>query len=200
MRLYVPPLGDEMLRPILALFWNSNFTRAILVPFLLICLACATPFPFESLGEGMTAEAVHDEFGAPIATDPNCLTYWHESQRWFFIFFPLTPLLIPIIAAMEGIPLSEAAHFSYVRQEPVLIDFDAEGLTKWELVKTITIGSECDEATLTYGPDPDFIHRSPGQDVEDTWHWEGGDCTERTASWPKTPTCTRVRAIQEYWK
>ena len=30
----------------------------LLVPCLLICLACATPFPLDSLEEGMTAETV----------------------------------------------------------------------------------------------------------------------------------------------
>jgi hypothetical protein len=33
-----------MLRPVLALFRNANFTRTILVPFLLLCLACALVF------------------------------------------------------------------------------------------------------------------------------------------------------------
>ncbi len=46
MRLYVSPspLGGEMLRPVLALFRNANFTRTILVPFLLLCLASALVF------------------------------------------------------------------------------------------------------------------------------------------------------------
>ena len=46
-----------------------SVTRMVLVvPCLLICLACATPFPFEKLEEGMTTEAVRQEFGEPDST------------------------------------------------------------------------------------------------------------------------------------
>jgi hypothetical protein len=37
----------------------------LLVLSLVICLACATPFPVDSLEEGMTTETVRAEFGEP---------------------------------------------------------------------------------------------------------------------------------------
>jgi hypothetical protein len=37
----------------------------LLVPCLLVCLACATPFPIEKLKEGMTAEEARQAFGEP---------------------------------------------------------------------------------------------------------------------------------------
>lgn len=40
----------------------------LLVPCLLICLACATPFPFDDLKNGMTAEAVRERFGEPVVS------------------------------------------------------------------------------------------------------------------------------------
>ncbi len=46
----------------------DSITRVVLLaPCLLICLACATPFPFEKLEKGMTTEAVRQEFGEPEA-------------------------------------------------------------------------------------------------------------------------------------
>ena len=39
----------------------------LLAPCLLVCLACATPFPVENLEKGMTAEAVRENFGASEA-------------------------------------------------------------------------------------------------------------------------------------
>ena len=44
----------------------DSATRAVLlIPCLLICLACATPFPFEKLEEGMTADGVRQTVGEP---------------------------------------------------------------------------------------------------------------------------------------
>ena len=62
-------LEDERLRPVLALFRDANFTCVFLVPFLLICVCCATPFPIENLKEGMTMEAVRENFGEPKAEE-----------------------------------------------------------------------------------------------------------------------------------
>ena len=41
----------------------------LLAPCLLICLACATRFPFENIKHGMTVETAREEFGAPKATE-----------------------------------------------------------------------------------------------------------------------------------
>ena len=55
----------------------ANFvTRTVLlVPCLLVCLACATPtpFPFEKLEEDMTAESVRAEIGEP----ESIIEEWH---------------------------------------------------------------------------------------------------------------------------
>ena len=80
-------------------FPNSRIGVISLIPCLLICLACVTPFPFANLQEGMTAEAVREEFGAPDATEADlgedaksCWTYWHEGARW--TFYPPSPLFL----------------------------------------------------------------------------------------------------------
>ena len=39
----------------------------LLVPCLLVCLACVTPFPIENLEEGMTKETVREAYGEPEA-------------------------------------------------------------------------------------------------------------------------------------
>ena len=57
-----------MMRSFLARLVNS-VTPALLVPGLLICLACATSFPVGELQEGMTMEAVRSKFGEPVATN-----------------------------------------------------------------------------------------------------------------------------------
>ena len=73
-----------MMRSFLTRLVNSTARDVLLVPGLLICLACATPFPIESLEEGMTAETVRESFGAPeaIETNPEGMesswTYVHE--------------------------------------------------------------------------------------------------------------------------
>ena len=40
----------------------------LLAPCLLICLACATPFPYEKLQKDMTADGVRQTFGEPRST------------------------------------------------------------------------------------------------------------------------------------
>ena len=56
-----------MVRSFPTRFPNSPTGFVLLIPCLLICLACATPFPFEKLEKGMTTEAVRQEFGEPEA-------------------------------------------------------------------------------------------------------------------------------------
>ena len=82
----------------------------LLVPFLLIGLACATPFPIDSLEEGMTTEAVREEFGAPeaIETGPegteSSWKYLDERLSWQSFIFPHALLAIPICAAIPDMP------------------------------------------------------------------------------------------------
>ena len=165
--------------------------RFTYIACLLACTSCATSFPFENLEEDMTMAAVQEEFGSPVAEEPDCLTYWHESQNWFFTLHPFAPLIIPFFHWMEGITWSEAARDVYITEEPVLISFEEDGLASWELAETIITSTVCEPLIWTYGPDPTG---------KDSWHWEGGGCTETTAYWPPTPTCTRVRTLRDMWK
>ena len=69
-----------MVRPFPTRFPNSLISVVLLVPCLLICLACATPFPIESLQEGMTAGTVRDSFGEPRATEIPPYLVWAKSR------------------------------------------------------------------------------------------------------------------------
>ena len=51
-----------MVRSFLTRLANSVTRTVLLIPCLLICLACATPFPIEDLEEGMTDETVRESF------------------------------------------------------------------------------------------------------------------------------------------
>ena len=77
----------------------------LLLPCLLISLACATPFPIENLAEGMTMETVREKFGKPRAAEAtpggevSCWTYWHEEQKWI-----TTSLIIPSFLGFGNSP------------------------------------------------------------------------------------------------
>jgi hypothetical protein len=155
---------------------------------LLICTSCATPFPFEKLNEDMTAEVVQEEFGTPAATEPDCLTYWHESQNWHTTLNPFGPFLVALFLPVYLISEDEVVRDAYVLREPVLIDFDTEGLTQWELVEPIVTGTFCIEDRF----EPTMAIE-PGADK---WEHIPGGCGVTTADWPKNPTCTEIRALQ----
>ncbi len=57
------------MRSFLTRFPNSFIGVVLLIPCLLICLACATPFPIESLEKGMTMEQATEAFGEPSSTN-----------------------------------------------------------------------------------------------------------------------------------
>ncbi len=115
----------------------------LLVPCLLICLACATPFPIESLEEGMTAETVRENFGEPEAiptTEPEGMdSSWssvHEERNWVntvvfsSVLLPPCILLTPMIAFGEGHPC-----FSWnVERKPVVLQFAEGKLASWEVL------------------------------------------------------------------
>ncbi len=58
-----------MSRSFLTRFPNSLIGVALMIPCLLICLACATAFPIESLKKGMTMEQATEAFGKPSSTN-----------------------------------------------------------------------------------------------------------------------------------
>ncbi len=57
-----------MVRSFLTRLANSVTRTVLLIPCLLICLACATPFPLENLEKGMTMERATEAFGEPSST------------------------------------------------------------------------------------------------------------------------------------
>ena len=129
----------------------STVTRSLLLaPCLLICLACATPFPIESLEEGMSDGTVGESFGAPeaIKTKPGDVesswTYPHEEQDW-----PLTVLsstvFLPhcIILTAVTMPFGEehwcSAVIPTVGEGTVVLHFEAEKLVRWEVIEPVPV-------------------------------------------------------------
>jgi hypothetical protein len=154
----------------------------ILATCLLICTSCATPFPFEKFNEDMTAEVVQEKFGTPAATEPDCLTYWHESQDWLATLDPVKHFLVALFIPMFLISEDRAVRDVYVLREPVLIDFGLEGLAHWVLVEPIVTSITCREG----GWVPVFGEME----------YDPGGCSYITADWPKNPTCSAIRALQ----
>jgi hypothetical protein len=166
-----------MLRLVLALFRNVNFTRAILVPFLLVCLACATPFPIENLKEGMTAESVREEFGAPKAEEAisgsgatSCWTYWHEEQNWIAtLLLPAWLLVIPMNALSPGVTWDAW----YFNRNSVFLHFEEEKLVGWGAIEPVM-----------------KVYSVPDSDPHTDW----GDTTYLRSSMDDPPTCSK------YWE
>ena len=114
----------------------------LLIPCLLIGLACATPFPLDSLEEGMTMETVREEFGAPeaIETGPegteSSWKYLDERLSWQMFIFPQALLSIPICAAIPDKPWD----CQYIYSVPVLLRFEGEKLARWEVIEPVYSG------------------------------------------------------------
>ena len=103
-----------MMRSFLTYLVNSVTRVVLLAPCLLICLACATPFPIENVQEGMTTEMVRETFGQPESiqvlsgnTVSGRWCYLTEEQLWPMTFFPLSPLLtlvqLPFAAVLPNV-------------------------------------------------------------------------------------------------
>lgn len=125
-----------MLRRILILIRNTNFTRVFPVPFLLICISCATPFPVAELEEGMTAEEARQAFGEPRnIRDDNAWVYTDEDQNWmmfnpFFIEFGL--IAGSIFALLDDDDSVEWDEF-FVSRQDVYLHFEEEKLARWQV-------------------------------------------------------------------
>ena len=122
-----------------------------LAPCLLICLACATPFPIDSLEVGMTKVNLREKFGEPEAimtawaapeltgeisnsgADPGVYelswTYVDENQVWPMLIFPQAILAMPVNAAIPDTPWDQW----YVRRRQVLLFFEGEKLVRWNV-------------------------------------------------------------------
>ena len=115
----------------------------LLVPCLLICVSCATPFPLDSLEEGMTMETVRENFGAPeaIETGPegteSSWKYLDERLSWQMFIFPQALLSIPICAAIPDKPWDCV----YTYSVPVLLRFEGKKLARWEVIEPVDSGS-----------------------------------------------------------
>jgi hypothetical protein len=87
---------------------NSRSGVVLLIPCLLICLSCATPFPAEALEEGMTPLAIRQAVGEPRFIAPNGVwIYTHEEQN-----------------PGEGVVRSD-----------VFLHFDDERLVQWQVTE-----------------------------------------------------------------
>jgi hypothetical protein len=110
----------------------------LLVSCLLVCLSCATPFPVEDLAEGMTQETVRERFGEPEGTESpqpgrSSWIYTNEEQNWIATLIPLSPVFIPLFAAIPGVPWDAW----YVHRRPVYLDFEEERLVDWTVVPVV---------------------------------------------------------------
>jgi hypothetical protein len=105
-----------------------------LVLCLLVCLSCATPFPFDKLEEGLTVETLLTELGPPEAIETgsgdagSCWCYHHEEQEWVPTFFPLTPFLIPLFVVF-----GDSWDDAYVIRKPIVLHFEEEKLVRWDV-------------------------------------------------------------------
>ena len=133
-----------MLRSLLTLRPNSPVGVVLLVPCLLICLACATPFPIENLEEGMTTEAVRGEFGEPESIEPepggaeSTWTYVHEERS--DLFWPLTVMFstvfLPHCMVISAWTLTVAGEFACIAidEKDVFLHFEGEKLARWHVI------------------------------------------------------------------
>jgi hypothetical protein len=159
------------MRSVLARFVSCGTRSLLLASSLLICLACATSFPIESLEEGMTTETVRESFGEPefigkLRPTVSFWTYPHEEKtlfNWVATFHPLVPLLIPLNHLVEGEPWNEF----YVTSMPVVLQFDEEKLVRWEVIEPVPVvysGSTYQDmfpSTMTF-PTKDWRHHAKG--------------------------------------
>lgn len=134
----------------------ANFVSqtVLLVPCLMICLACATPFPIENLEEGMTGETVREMFGAPeavgtqvVGADSSWTTYVHEEQNWFHTVMAAT-LFLPhcIIFTAATAPFVGAEHWCdavipVVGKGKVRLRFEEEKLVGWDVINPPAVSS-----------------------------------------------------------
>ncbi len=130
---------------------------ALLPPCLLLCLACATPFPLDALEEGMTTETARGKFGVPEAIEAapdgaeSSWTYLHDELEPLPLTFGPMPLRVAV-ASIWGVPLSWFFAFTdlisdelsghnwnevYVSRSPVVLRFEEEELVSWEVLPDI---------------------------------------------------------------
>ena len=151
----------------------------LLASCLLVCLACATPLPLDSLEEGMTTEAVRENFGEPEAnstTEPEGMdsswSYVHEEQNWFFTVMSST-LFLPhcILLTAVSMPFVSAEHWCgvflpVVGKGKVVLHFEEEKLVCWDVIEPVPVVSSGytyhDPFPSMTFPTKDSIHHDAG--------------------------------------
>ena len=155
---------------------SSATAVVLLIPCLLIWLACATPFPIESLEKGMTAETVRMKFGEPeaIETKPRDVesswTYVHEEQAWFptVIFSSLVLPHCILFTALMPFYGGHPCFGQYVEEKPVVLHFEAEKLVRWEVLAPVPVVSsgytyrDPFPSTMTFPSKHDIKHHQRG--------------------------------------
>ena len=141
----VPLVPNGVMRYFLTLLVRS--VRAVLlIPCLLIGLACATPFPIENLKEGMAAETARESFGEPeditrctgsgapdeLGGVESVWTYPHEEQDWFFTLNPLSPVGF-LMSRATGDP------YPFTISKAVVLHFEAAKLVRWEVTEPTAV-------------------------------------------------------------
>jgi hypothetical protein len=141
----------------------------------------------------MTAEAVREEFGAPVAKEVGwldtgpCWTYLHEKRRWLnnVLMFWAIPFVAAICAA-EGCDWIDG----YVTRKPVLLDFKDEKLVRWDMIEPIVTGRNC---TVPLYPKKTW-NATLGVWEEDPFPAE--ECSQVHEALPDPPTCASIRALE----
>ncbi len=149
----------------------------LLAPCLLICLACATPFPIENLEDGMTAQTVREIFGEPkaIETNPEGVesdwTYVHEELEIGMAI--VAWIWAPLFVAVSWLPNFEWDD-PYMRMSDVILHFEDEKLARWEVIAPVPAVSSGyiyqDPFPSTMFPTKDAIHHKKGH----THHHDDG--------------------------
>ncbi len=128
----------------------------LLASCLLVCLACATPFPIEKLETGMTMETVREKFGAPVET---CSL--DAKSSWIYLHEELDPTPVSVgpmslrvaASSLWGVPLfwscpmhgvlTEVAGATwdcwYVGRNPVVISFEEKKIVHWETLPDLRV-------------------------------------------------------------
>ena len=148
---------------------------------LLICSACATPFPIEDLEEGMTYETVRENFGEPelIKNEPRGAesSWWfyeHEEkglEEWVNTLIPLSYISIPL-----NVAVGDSWDDGYVRRGSVVLDFEEERLVGWEVLFSGRAGSAPPtdhDSGWMHRQMNNFLNRQQGQ-IEDAKHHAKG--------------------------
>ncbi len=148
---------------------------ALVTPCLLICLACATPFPIENLEPGMTAETVREQFGAPEAVETErggVGSSWTFVDEEFeigtaIIGWPLAPLFMAVSLFGDW-----EWDDPYMNTKDVVLHFrwESEGptparysLVRWEVIRPVV--------SFGYAYSPAWQQQSMWQQQQQ-WRWQ----------------------------